>query len=85
MLQRRGDLMILSTSSGRVSIASRLVSTVSELGSTASVMRKDKGKAIMQESEPPKKIKKRVQAQISIDEELAKKVFEDEQARFNAE
>ncbi|GKB30384.1 hypothetical protein Tco_0869785 [Tanacetum coccineum] len=46
---------------------------------------KDKGKAIMQESEPPKKIKKRVQVQMSIDEELAKKVFEDEQARFNAE
>ncbi|GJS49002.1 hypothetical protein Tco_0599123 [Tanacetum coccineum] len=46
---------------------------------------KDKGKAIMQESEPPKKIKKRVQVQMSIDEELAKKVFEEEQARFNAE
>ncbi|GJX10487.1 hypothetical protein Tco_0200346 [Tanacetum coccineum] len=36
-------------------------STVSELGSTAGVKAKDKGKAIMQESEPPKKIKKRVQ------------------------
>ncbi|GKB30383.1 hypothetical protein Tco_0869784 [Tanacetum coccineum] len=35
---------------------------------------KDKGKAIMQESEPPKKIKKRVQVQMSIDEELAKKL-----------
>ncbi|GKA18951.1 hypothetical protein Tco_0698866, partial [Tanacetum coccineum] len=46
---------------------------------------KDKGKAIMQESEPPKKIKKRVQVQMSIDEELTKKVFEEEQARFNAE
>ncbi|GJS86324.1 putative ribonuclease H-like domain-containing protein [Tanacetum coccineum] len=34
---------------------------------------KDKGKAIMHESEPPKKIKKRVQVQISVDEELAKK------------
>ncbi|GJY10109.1 putative ribonuclease H-like domain-containing protein [Tanacetum coccineum] len=34
---------------------------------------KDKGKAIMQESEPPKKIKKRVQVQMSVDEELAKK------------
>ncbi|GKB72031.1 hypothetical protein Tco_0933443 [Tanacetum coccineum] len=31
------------------------------------------------------KIKKRVQVQISVDEELAKKVFEEEQARFNAE
>ncbi|GJT61727.1 hypothetical protein Tco_1005260 [Tanacetum coccineum] len=37
----------------------------------------DKGKAIMQESEPQKKIKKRVQVQISIDEELAKNVFEE--------
>ncbi|GKC71239.1 hypothetical protein Tco_1117122, partial [Tanacetum coccineum] len=46
---------------------------------------KDKGKAIMQESEPPKKIKKRVQVQMSVDEELAKKLFEEEQARFNAE
>ncbi|GJT14926.1 ribonuclease H-like domain-containing protein [Tanacetum coccineum] len=34
---------------------------------------KDKGKAIMHESKPPKKIKKRVQVQMSIDEELAKK------------
>ncbi|GJR28727.1 putative ribonuclease H-like domain-containing protein [Tanacetum coccineum] len=46
---------------------------------------KDKRKAIMQESEPLKKIKKRVQVQMSVDEELAKKVFEEEQARFNAE
>ncbi|GKD16569.1 hypothetical protein Tco_1205727, partial [Tanacetum coccineum] len=61
------------------------VSTASELGSTAGVKAKDKGKAIMQESEPSKKIKKRVQVQISVDEELAKKVFEEEQAKFNAE
>ncbi|GJS01574.1 hypothetical protein Tco_0318082 [Tanacetum coccineum] len=46
---------------------------------------KDKGKAIMQESEPPKKIKKRVQVQMSIDEELAKKVFEEEQVKAKAE
>ncbi|GKC53884.1 hypothetical protein Tco_1076629, partial [Tanacetum coccineum] len=67
----------VSTSSGRVSTASELVST--------GVKEKDKGKAIMQESEPPKKIKKRVQVQMSIDEELAQKVHEEEQARFNAE
>ncbi|GJU74941.1 putative ribonuclease H-like domain-containing protein [Tanacetum coccineum] len=36
------------------------VSTTSELVSTASVKAKDKGKSVMQESEPPKKIKKRV-------------------------
>ncbi|GJZ74366.1 hypothetical protein Tco_0638512 [Tanacetum coccineum] len=80
----------VSTSSGGVSTASRLVSTAdistaSELDSTAGVKEKDKGKAIMHESEPPKKIKKRVQVQMSVDEELAKKVFEEEQARFNAE
>ncbi|GKB30261.1 hypothetical protein Tco_0869662 [Tanacetum coccineum] len=63
----------------------RKVSTASELVSTASVKAKDKGKAVMQESEPPKKIKKRVQVQISITEELAQKVLEEEQATFNAE
>ncbi|GJW00355.1 hypothetical protein Tco_1555606, partial [Tanacetum coccineum] len=56
----------ISTGSGRVSTASRTistadVSTASELGSTAGVKVKDKGKAIMQEPEPPKKVKKRVQ------------------------
>ncbi|GJY37202.1 hypothetical protein Tco_0422580 [Tanacetum coccineum] len=61
------------------------VSTASELGSTAGVKAKDKGKSIMQESEPPKKIKKRVQVQMSVDEELAKKMFEEEQAKFKAE
>ncbi|GKF76885.1 hypothetical protein Tco_0229355, partial [Tanacetum coccineum] len=80
----------VSTGSGGVSTASRLVitadiSTASELDSNAGVKAKDKGKAIMHESEPPKKIKKRFQVQISVDEELAKKVFEEEQARFNAE
>ncbi|GJX41689.1 hypothetical protein Tco_0256679, partial [Tanacetum coccineum] len=52
----------VSTGSGRVSTASRTVNTadvsaVSELGSTAGVKAKDKGKAIMQEFEPPKKNK----------------------------
>ncbi|GJZ74695.1 putative ribonuclease H-like domain-containing protein [Tanacetum coccineum] len=80
----------VSTGNGGVSTSSRLVSTTdistaSELDSTAGVKTKDKGKAIMHESEPPKKIKKRVQVQMSVDEELAKKVFEEEQARFNVE
>ncbi|GKC47079.1 hypothetical protein Tco_1064801, partial [Tanacetum coccineum] len=43
-----------------VSTGSGGVSTASELVSTAGVKAKDKGKAVMQESEPPKKIKKRV-------------------------
>ncbi|GJX04862.1 hypothetical protein Tco_0190778 [Tanacetum coccineum] len=85
--QRRREV---STGNDGVSTASRLVSTsdistASKLDSTAGVKAKDKGKAIMHESEPPKKIKKRVQVQMSVDEELAKKVFEEEQARFNAE
>ncbi|GKG05013.1 hypothetical protein Tco_0315400, partial [Tanacetum coccineum] len=61
------------------------VSTASDLGSTAGVKAKDKGKEIMQEYEPPKKVKKRVQVQMSMDEELAKKVFEEEQAKAMAE
>nr|GEZ89053.1 hypothetical protein [Tanacetum cinerariifolium] len=43
------------------------------------------GKAVMQESELTKKIKKRIQVQMSIDEELAQKFHEEELARFNAE
>ncbi|GKD85574.1 hypothetical protein Tco_1356728 [Tanacetum coccineum] len=82
----------VSTADAEVTTSSASISTVSPLRvSTAEdisgaetqvyVRRsasksKDKGKAIMQESEPPKKIKKRVQVQMSIDEELAKKVFE---------
>ncbi|GJZ65440.1 hypothetical protein Tco_0622136 [Tanacetum coccineum] len=80
----------VSTGSSRVSTASRTVSTTdvsttSELGSTAGVKAKDKGKEIMQESEPPKKVKKRVQVQMSMDEELAKKVYEEEQAKAMVE
>ncbi|GJU19963.1 hypothetical protein Tco_1153305 [Tanacetum coccineum] len=52
---------------------------------TVGVKAKDKGKAVMHESKPQKKIKKRLQEQISVDEELAKKIFEEEQAKFNAE
>ncbi|GJV99822.1 hypothetical protein Tco_1555074 [Tanacetum coccineum] len=79
----------VSTGSSRVSTGSKTVSTAdvsiaSELGSTAGVKAKDKGKAIIQESEPPKKVKKRVQVQMSMDEELAKKVFEEEQAKAMA-
>ncbi|GJW34067.1 hypothetical protein Tco_0054099 [Tanacetum coccineum] len=59
--------------------------TPEEEENTAGVKEKVKGKAIIHESKPPKKIKKRVKVQMSIDEELAKKVFEEEQARFNVE
>ncbi|GKC72775.1 hypothetical protein Tco_1118658 [Tanacetum coccineum] len=60
----------VSTSSGRVSTASRLVST-------AGVKTKDKGKAIMHESEPPKKIMKRVQeARFKAEQEQERIDFE---------
>nr|GEZ80823.1 hypothetical protein [Tanacetum cinerariifolium] len=41
---------------------------------------KDKGKAIMQESESSKKIKKKEMMQISLDEEIAQRFYEEEQA-----
>ncbi|GKF20241.1 hypothetical protein Tco_0068879, partial [Tanacetum coccineum] len=40
----------------------------------SSVATKDKGKAIMQESESPKKMKQREQIQINRDEEVALKL-----------
>ncbi|GJW88511.1 hypothetical protein Tco_0163851 [Tanacetum coccineum] len=46
---------------------------------------KDKGKAIMEEPATPKKVKKRTQVQLSMDEELARKMEEEERIRFNAE
>ncbi|GKF27556.1 hypothetical protein Tco_0093898 [Tanacetum coccineum] len=45
---------------------------------------KDKGKAIMQESEPPKKIKKKEMIQIGHDEELAQKLHAKELAKSTA-
>ncbi|GJX14788.1 hypothetical protein Tco_0206546 [Tanacetum coccineum] len=62
-----------------------MVQQVNIIIPSSSKTTKDKGKAIMQESEQPKKIKKRVQIQMSLDEELAQKLHVEEQARFNAE
>ncbi|GJR86439.1 hypothetical protein Tco_0210450 [Tanacetum coccineum] len=63
----------VSTASRLVSIAD--ISTASELDSTAGVKTKDKGKAIMHESEPPKKIKMReLKKQLDKREEVAAKV-----------
>ncbi|GJY37467.1 hypothetical protein Tco_0422845 [Tanacetum coccineum] len=47
-----------------------------EINIPSPVATKDKGKVVMQESEPPKKIKKRVQIQISIDEEQERLDYE---------
>ncbi|GKA19243.1 hypothetical protein Tco_0699158 [Tanacetum coccineum] len=76
-LERRREV---STISGGVSTTSRLVSaadisTASELESTAGVKAKDKGKAIMHESEPPKKIKKR-EARFKAEQEQERIDFE---------
>ncbi|GJS10210.1 hypothetical protein Tco_0367006 [Tanacetum coccineum] len=46
---------------------------------------KDKGKEIMTEPEPSKKLKKIVQVQLSVDEELARKIQEEDQAKDIAE
>nr|GEY98295.1 hypothetical protein [Tanacetum cinerariifolium] len=43
---------------------------------------KDKGKAIMQESEPSKKIKKKEMIHISLDEKIAQRFYEEEQAHL---
>nr|GEW45477.1 hypothetical protein [Tanacetum cinerariifolium] len=43
---------------------------------------KDKGKAIMQESESPKKIKKKEMMKISLDEEIAQRFYEEEKAQI---
>ncbi|GKE52276.1 hypothetical protein Tco_1487432, partial [Tanacetum coccineum] len=49
------------------------------------IPKKDKGKDIMENYATPKKVKKRTQVQLSMDEELARKMEEEERIRFNAE
>ncbi|GKA48619.1 ribonuclease H-like domain-containing protein [Tanacetum coccineum] len=86
------DVAVTTANASISTVIPPRVSTAEDISGTKTLVyirsaskAKDKGKAIMQESEPPKKIKKRVQVQMSIDEELATKMFEEEQARFNAE
>nr|GEV58134.1 hypothetical protein [Tanacetum cinerariifolium] len=43
---------------------------------------KDKGKAIMQKSDPSKKIKKKEMIQISLDEKIAQRFYEEDQAHL---
>ncbi|GJY21738.1 hypothetical protein Tco_0394304 [Tanacetum coccineum] len=73
-----------SVSTVGASIQVSTAGMVQEVSIPSLVATKDKGKVIMQESEQPKKIKKRVQIQMSLDEELAQKLHEEEQAKFNA-
>ncbi|GJV02433.1 hypothetical protein Tco_1336002 [Tanacetum coccineum] len=77
--------MEISTANIQVSTASppRVSSAVPHVYTRRSA--KDKGKSIMEELATPKKVKKRTQVQLSIDEELARKLEEEERIRFNAE
>ncbi|GJT78448.1 hypothetical protein Tco_1045173 [Tanacetum coccineum] len=80
--------VLVSTAGAEVSTTTHDVSIVAaalvHIRRSAS-MAKDKGKAIMQEPEPIMKLKKRDQVQMSVDEELARKVQEEEQAKAMAE
>ncbi|GKF62116.1 hypothetical protein Tco_0182170, partial [Tanacetum coccineum] len=77
--------MDISTTNIQVSTASPpKVSTVAPYVYTRRSA-KDKGNAIMEEPATPKKVKKRTQVQLSMDEELARKMEEEERIRFNAE
>ncbi|GJZ79394.1 putative ribonuclease H-like domain-containing protein [Tanacetum coccineum] len=79
--KRRRSVEIAQTYTRRrrsVSTSSSRVSTANELGSIAGVKAKDKGKAIMQESKPLKKVKKRVHVQMTA-LELQKQLDEREE------
>ncbi|GJR45058.1 hypothetical protein Tco_1313161 [Tanacetum coccineum] len=77
----------VSTAPQGVSTATQEVSTPRVYAKRSASKAKDKGKAIItDETEPPKKkLKVRTQAQISMDEELARKLQEEDQARAFAE
>nr|GEY25887.1 hypothetical protein [Tanacetum cinerariifolium] len=82
------DTRITLVTPTKMQLRKRLILILEEGDHTPDVVQegvKGKGKAIMQDSEQPKKIKKRVQIQTSLDEELAQKLYEEEQSRFNAE
>ncbi|GJW32649.1 hypothetical protein Tco_0052681 [Tanacetum coccineum] len=77
--------MEISTANIQVSTASppKVSTAVPHVYTRRSVT--DKGKAIMEEPATLKKVKKRTQVQLSMDEELARKIEEEERIRFNAE
>nr|GEZ66399.1 hypothetical protein [Tanacetum cinerariifolium] len=65
-----------STASPQTDDDETLAETLLNIKKSAS---KDKGKAIIQESESPKKIKKKEMMQISLDEEIAQRFYEEEE------
>ncbi|GJT52489.1 hypothetical protein Tco_0978646 [Tanacetum coccineum] len=77
--------MEISTTNIQVSTASppKVSTTVPHVYTRRSA--KDKGKAIMEEPATPKKVKKRTQVQLSMDEELARKMEAEKRIRFNVE
>ncbi|GKA63278.1 hypothetical protein Tco_0762884 [Tanacetum coccineum] len=78
--------MEISTANLQVSTASppKVSTTVPHVYTRRSA--KDKGKAIMEEPATLKKVKKRTQVQLGMDEKLARKMEEEEERiRFNAE
>ncbi|GKC76334.1 hypothetical protein Tco_1127108 [Tanacetum coccineum] len=76
------DATVTTASASIITVSPPRVSTVEDISGfetlvyirRSALKAKDKGKAIMQEFKAQKKIKKRVQVQISIDKELAKKL-----------
>ncbi|GKB73280.1 hypothetical protein Tco_0934692 [Tanacetum coccineum] len=81
------DAAVTTASASISTVSPPRVSTAKDISSAETLVYirrsaskvKDKGKAIMKESETPKIIKKMVQVQMSIDEELAKKLDEREE------
>ncbi|GJY60835.1 retrovirus-related pol polyprotein from transposon TNT 1-94 [Tanacetum coccineum] len=78
------DTIRVSSIDRRASMPVSTAGMVQVVSIPSPVATQDKGKAIIQEFKKPKKFKKRVQIQISLNEELAQKLYEEEQARFNA-
>ncbi|GJU16982.1 hypothetical protein Tco_1144948 [Tanacetum coccineum] len=75
----KGEMEISTASPPKVTKVSNVVPHVYTRRSA-----KDKGKAIMEEPVTPKKVKKRTQVKLSMDEELARKMEEEKRVRFNA-
>nr|GEX56723.1 hypothetical protein [Tanacetum cinerariifolium] len=74
-----GRKMDFSTASPQTDVDETLAETLLNIKRSAS---KDKGKAIMQDSESLKEIKKKEMMQISLDEEIDQRFYEEEQAHI---
>nr|GEU54153.1 hypothetical protein [Tanacetum cinerariifolium] len=70
------EVVDFSTSSPQKDNEETLAKTLVSIKKSA---KRDKGNAIMQEFEPSKKIKKKEMIQISLDEEIAQRFYEEDQ------